>query len=119
MKYATKIYEFFCGNKKQLFLIPLYQRAYAWEEKHCKRLFEDIVKVHKNHLPSHFFGSIVSVQDSQLEDDLLTIDGQQRITTISIIVLALRNAVNNKDIPCAITERLAVCLSLSSIKPAS
>ena len=104
MKYATKIYEFFCGNKKQLFLIPLYQRAYAWEEKHCKRLFEDIVKVHKNHLPSHFFGSIVSVQDSQLEDDLLIIDGQQRITTISIIVLALRNAVNNKDIPCAITE---------------
>jgi len=108
MKYATKIYEFFCGNKKQLFLIPLYQRAYAWEEKHCKRLFEDIIKVHKNHLPSHFFGSIVSVQDNQLEDDLLIIDGQQRITTISIIVLALRNAVNNNDIPCTITEEEVV-----------
>ena len=108
MKYATKIYEFFCGNKKQLFLIPLYQRAYAWEEKHCKRLFEDIVKVHRNHLPSHFFGSIVSVQDNQLEDDLLIIDGQQRITTVSIIVLALRNAVNNNDIPCAITKEEVV-----------
>ncbi len=104
MKYASKIYEFFCGNKRQFFLIPLYQRAYAWEEKHCKRLFEDIVKVHKNHLPSHFFGSIVSVQDNELEDDLLIIDGQQRITTISLIVLALRNAVKNGEINCSFSN---------------
>lgn len=104
MKYATKIYEFFGGNKKQYFLIPLYQRAYAWEEKHCKRLFDDILKVHYNHLPSHFFGSIVSVQDNMLEDDLLIIDGQQRITTISLILLALRNAVANGDISCSISE---------------
>ena len=81
-------------------LIPLYQREYAWEEKHCQRLFEDIVKVHKNQLPSHFFGSIVSVQETTLEDDLLIIDGQQRITTISLMVLALKNAVKNKAIKC-------------------
>ncbi len=104
MKYASKIYEFFCGNKKQFFLIPLYQRAYAWEEKHCKRLFEDIEKVHKKHLQTHFFGSIVSVQDNELEDDLLIIDGQQRITTISLIVLALRNAVKNGDLKCSLSE---------------
>ncbi len=104
MKYATKIYEFFCANKKQLFLIPLYQRAYAWEEKHCKRLFEDIIKVHKNNLPNHFFGSIVSVLDNELEDDLLIIDGQQRITTISILILALRNAVANKAISFNLSE---------------
>ena len=48
------------------------------------------------------------MQDNQLEDDLLIIDGQQRITTISIIVLALRNAVNNNDIPCTITEEEVV-----------
>lgn len=103
MKYATKIYQFFY-NPKRLFLIPLYQRAYAWEEIHCKRLFDDIIKVHKNKLASHFFGSIVYVQDNELEDDILIIDGQQRITTISIIVLALKNAVMNKDIVSSYTN---------------
>ena len=103
MKYATKINEYFY-NPKQLLLIPLYQRAYAWEEVHCKRLFDDIIKVHKNQLQSHFFGSIVSVQDNQLEDDLLIIDGQQRITTVSIIVLALKNAVKNGEITCSMSD---------------
>ena len=103
MKYATKIYEFF-QNQKQLLLIPLYQRTYAWEEVHCKRLFDDIVKVCKNKLASHFFGSIVSVLDNMEDDDLLIIDGQQRITTISIIVLALKNAVMNNDISCGYSQ---------------
>ena len=103
MKYATKIYEFF-QNQKQLLLIPLYQRAYAWEEVHCKRLFDDIIKVCKNNLFSHFFGSIVSIQDNMMDEDLLIIDGQQRITTVSLIVLALKNAVNNHSISCGYSQ---------------
>jgi uncharacterized protein with ParB-like and HNH nuclease domain len=97
MKYATKIYEFFYNPKAQ-FIIPLYQRAYAWDVDNCKRLFDDIIKVYKNELPSHFFGSIVSVKDNEIEDDVLIIDGQQRITTVSIIVIALYNAVKNNKI---------------------
>ena len=81
-----------------MFLIPLYQRKYAWQQKHCQRLFSDLLKVHKENIPSHFFGSIVSVKaDSEHENDLLIIDGQQRITTISILILAAINAVENGE----------------------
>ncbi len=104
MQYATKIYEFFGKNKAGLFVIPLYQRTYAWEDVNCKRLFDDLVKVHKKGLASHFFGTIVSVLDNELADDLLIIDGQQRLTTISLIILAMRNAVNNGELECKSKE---------------
>ena len=96
MKYAININEYFDGSKT-LFLIPLYQRKYAWQQKHCVRLFEDLKKIHKDNIYSHFFGSIVSVKASETEDDLLIIDGQQRITTISLLILAGLNAVENGD----------------------
>lgn len=98
MQYAQKIDQFFGSSKKAQFIIPLYQRTYAWDKDNCKRLFDDILKIHQNNLPSHFFGSIVSVRDNEIDDDLLIIDGQQRITTISIIILALLNAVKNGDV---------------------
>ena len=97
MRDATKISEYFKGDKV-LFIIPIYQRNYAWEEKHCERLFRDLERIHREHVRSHFFGSIVSTRASETEDDLLIIDGQQRITTLSLIVLAAMNAVKNGDI---------------------
>jgi len=97
MEYAQKIEVLFGGSRKSQFIIPLYQRTYAWDIDNCKRLFDDIIKIHRRGLPSHFFGSIVSVRDNEIDDDLLIIDGQQRITTVSIIILALQNAVKNND----------------------
>lgn len=94
MKGAVNISDYFYGSKT-LFIIPLYQRKYAWQQKHCIRLFEDLKKIHKDGLLSHFFGSIVATKASEVEDDLLIIDGQQRITTISILILAALNAVEN------------------------
>lgn len=99
MRDATSINDYFHGDKT-LFIIPLYQRKYAWERKHCERLFADLEKIHKHNVYSHFFGSIVSVRASETEDDLLIIDGQQRITTISLIILAAINAVENGDMEC-------------------
>lgn len=97
MRDATKL-DIYFKDDKALFLIPLYQRKYAWQQKHCQRLFSDLLKVHKDNIPSHFFGSIVSVKaDSEHENDLLIIDGQQRITTISILILAAINAVKNGE----------------------
>lgn len=96
MKGAIDINYYFCGSKT-LFIIPLYQRKYAWQQKHCIRLFEDLKKIHNNNLPGHFFGCIVSTKANEIEDDLLIIDGQQRITTISILILAALNAVANGD----------------------
>jgi len=94
MRDATNIDAFFTGPKS-LFLIPLYQRKYAWKRKHCERLFTDLVKVNKEGRRSHFFGSIVSIKASETEDDLLIIDGQQRITTISLLILAAKKALKD------------------------
>ncbi len=99
MRDATRL-DIYFHDDRALFLIPLYQRKYSWQQKHCQRLFADLVKVHEQNLYSHFFGSIVSVKASETENDLLIIDGQQRITTISILILAAINAVKNGDMAC-------------------
>lgn len=96
MKDATKISDYFYGAKT-LFIIPLYQRKYAWQQKHCVRLFEDLKKIHREGTYSHFFGSIVATRTDNDDDDLLIIDGQQRITTLSLLILAGLNAVANGD----------------------
>ena len=83
-----------------MFLIPLYQRKYAWERKHCERLFTDLIKVVSEGRRSHFFGSIVTIKASETEDDLLIIDGQQRITTISLLILAAMRAVKDGKMEC-------------------
>lgn len=96
MRDATRICDFFYGAMT-LFVIPLYQRKYAWQQKHCVRLFEDLKKIHREGTYSHFFGSIVASRVNETDDDLLIIDGQQRITTLSILILAGLNAVANGD----------------------
>lgn len=99
MRDATKLDVYFTGAKT-LFLIPLYQRKYAWKRKHCERLFADLLKVYKEGRQSHFFGSIVTIKASETEDDLLIIDGQQRITTISLLILAAIKAVKDGIMEC-------------------
>lgn len=96
MRDATRICDYFYGAMT-LFVIPLYQRKYAWQQKHCVRLFEDLKKIHREGTYSHFFGSIVASRVNETDDDLLIIDGQQRITTLSILILAGLNAVANGD----------------------
>lgn len=96
MRDATRITDYFNGSRA-LFIIPLYQRKYAWQQKHCSRLFEDLKRIHRDNIYSHFFGSIVSTKADEYEDDLLIIDGQQRITTLSLLILAGINAVKNGD----------------------
>ena len=103
MRDATRLDAFFTGPKT-LFLIPLYQRKYAWKRKHCERLFTDLIKVSSEHRKSHFFGSIVSIKASETEDDLLIIDGQQRITTISLLILAVIKAVKDGVMECGDCE---------------
>lgn len=105
MRDATKL-DIYFKDDKALFLIPLYQRKYAWQKKHCQRLFSDLQKIHEKNIFSHFFGSIVSVKASETENDLLIIDGQQRITTISILILAAINAVKNGKMVCESEEFL-------------
>lgn len=91
---------FFEGSEKR-FIIPLYQRNYDWNEKNCAQLFNNLVSIHEQGRKNHFFGSIVSAHADSHSDDRLIIDGQQRITTVSLILIALVNAAKANDIPCS------------------
>jgi uncharacterized protein with ParB-like and HNH nuclease domain len=96
--YNKKFVEFLEGNDKH-FVIPVYQRNYDWSKEHCKRLFDDIEEIHIKSFKSHFLGTIVSIYDEQSEKrEYLIIDGQQRITTLSLLLLALYNLLENEEI---------------------
>ena len=83
---ASHLLEFLEGSRKR-FIIPVYQRNYDWKQENCKQLFDDLVQVIRENKQSHFFGSIVSY--AHLRDEVVLIDGQQRITTVSLILIAM------------------------------
>ena len=93
---AQPLIKFFDGSDKR-FIIPLYQRNYDWKEENCEQLFQDLLKMHHSERKSHFFGSIVSNIQSGTEDRFI-IDGQQRITTVSLMLIAMVNAYKAGDI---------------------
>lgn len=73
-------------------IIPVYQRNYDWKEEQCKTLYDDLARTIQKKRRTHFFGGIVSVSDPDGGwSDLLIIDGQQRLTTVTLLLLALVN----------------------------
>lgn len=85
---AQELSRLFASPDRQ-FIIPLYQRNYDWGEKQCKQLLDDLVALCTSERGQmHFFGNIV-LQGCSHGDLVFVIDGQQRITTISLILLAL------------------------------
>ncbi|BAW37609.1 rloF like protein [Helicobacter pylori] len=102
---ATTLLKFINDNQKNQLVIPIYQRVYSWEKKQCKQLWDDIIKVGgDDKMDGHFIGSILYVLDriTHSNNALLIIDGQQRLTTITLLLTALRNhlsdEVRRKDI---------------------
>ncbi|RVY94521.1 DUF262 domain-containing protein [Helicobacter pylori] len=90
---ATTLLGFFEENQNNQFVIPIYQRLYSWEKEQCKQLWDDIIKIGGNDkMNGHFIGSILYVRvDATHSSPLLIIDGQQRLTTITLLFIALRN----------------------------
>lgn len=82
-------------NKKQ-YCIPVFQRDYAWTEEQCTKLFEDIVMAYKKDRP-HFCGSFVyaPLGSKKHIDSYIIIDGQQRFTTLYILIKALADSADN------------------------
>ena len=84
----------FLSQNNTQFVIPVYQRNYDWKLSQCKQLLDDIFDVGQNNESSgHFIGSIVYVHDDIYSAsgirELIIIDGQQRLTTITLIYLSL------------------------------
>ncbi len=90
---AIKLLDFIGKSQEKQFVIPIYQRVYSWGKEHCKQLWDDIIKTGGNdQIEGHFIGSIVFVLDGNTHSSpLLIIDGQQRLTTITLLCIALRN----------------------------
>lgn len=89
-------------KKSPQFVIPIYQRTYSWTEKECRQLWDDIVRTGRDaRIAVHFVGSIVYIEQglSQVthQAPLLVIDGQQRLTTVTLLVAALANALGEAE----------------------
>ncbi|EJB36411.1 hypothetical protein HPNQ4044_0778 [Helicobacter pylori NQ4044] len=91
--------EFFEQNQTNQFVIPIYQRLYSWKKEQCEQLWDDIIKIGGNDkMNGHFIGSILYVRvDDTHSSPLLIIDGQQRLTTITLLFIALRDHLNDED----------------------
>ncbi|GAA8240467.1 hypothetical protein HpKG61_10740 [Helicobacter pylori] len=95
---ATTLLEFFKQTQTNQFVIPIYQRLYSWEKEQCKQLWDDIIKIGRDDkMNGHFIGSILYVlADDTHSSPLLIIDGQQRLTTITLLLIALRNHLSEE-----------------------
>ncbi|MGN8418267.1 GmrSD restriction endonuclease domain-containing protein [Helicobacter pylori] len=98
---AIKLLDFIGKSQEKQFVIPIYQRVYSWGKEHCEQLWDDIIKTGGNdQIEGHFIGSIVFVHDGIYTtnyNELLIIDGQQRLTTITLLFIALRDYLNDED----------------------
>jgi len=88
--------------KSPQFIIPIYQRTYSWTEKQCRQLWDDILRAGSSDaIAVHFIGSIVYIEEGQSQathqSPLLVIDGQQRLTTVVILLEALARAIGDGE----------------------
>lgn len=88
-------------KKSPRFIIPIYQRTYSWTERECRQLWDDILRAGASpEIKAHFMGSVVYIQDGLYQvttnSPLLVIDGQQRLTTITLLIAALADALENQ-----------------------
>jgi uncharacterized protein with ParB-like and HNH nuclease domain len=84
------------------FVIPIYQRTYSWTLKQCQQLWNDIIRAAEDkQVSGHFVGSIVYIEGGLYQvaavPQLLLIDGQQRVTTLSLLLSALGKAIEAKS----------------------
>jgi uncharacterized protein with ParB-like and HNH nuclease domain len=83
------------------FIVPMFQRDYSWGTKHCLQLWNDIIRVGADEkAKAHFVGSVVYIATEETSAKItrwLVIDGQQRLTTLTILLAALRNRLPNGD----------------------
>lgn len=96
----AKLLEFL--KKSPQFIIPIYQRTYSWQEKECQQLWDDIIRSGENDaVHAHFMGSVVYVEKGlysvSSQSSLLVIDGQQRLTSITLLIAALTEVIGEQE----------------------
>ena len=89
-------------RKSRQFMVPIYQRTYSWTERQCQQLWDDIMHAgSREDVAAHFVGSIVYIEKGiytvTSQSPLLVIDGQQRLTTISLLLEALARHIGDRE----------------------
>ncbi|GAA6908653.1 DUF262 domain-containing protein [Helicobacter pylori] len=106
-----------------IFSIPVYQRNYTWEEENCEKLLQDIVSISQNK-KTHFMGSITYIlhlidDEKSLRQlqEFVIIDGQQRVTTIMLLLKAIETKIQNEGIKKEINNLLNLSGQRLRLKP--
>ncbi len=106
-----------------IFSIPVYQRNYTWEEENCEKLLQDIVSISQNK-KTHFMGSITYIlhhidDEKSLRQlqEFVIIDGQQRITTIMLLLKAIETKIPNEEVKKEIDGLLNLSGQKLRLKP--
>ena len=92
----------FVGN--HIYEIPKYQRPYSWNEDNVGELVSDVADAFDNNLTEYFIGSIITIEKGKKTYDI--VDGQQRLTTLTLIFAALRNQIENKTAKAEIQKKI-------------
>ena len=105
---GVKLLKFLQGPKQ--FLIPIFQRRYSWERRHCEQLWRDVLHIGQDKKArAHFLGSVVymehGIYSASAVTQLVVIDGQQRLTTLSLLLSALGRAIELRGSKIDITKK--------------
>lgn len=93
------------------FYIPVYQRNYSWQDEQCKQLMKDLIKIYDGEYSEHFIGTVVWKADDGNSDNLSVIDGQQRLTTMFLLILAMRDNTEDVDVLDVLNQIISAKLS--------
>lgn len=97
-----KIQDILTENKK--YIIPSYQRPYSWQLEHVEQLLEDITHSHESEENEYFIGSMICINKGGNTYEV--VDGQQRLTTLSLILLQIKNMVQHEGVKDDLQKRI-------------
>ncbi|MEJ8577649.1 DUF262 domain-containing protein [Helicobacter pylori] len=113
----------FFSKASTVFSIPVYQRNYTWEEENCEKLLQDIIRIYQNK-KTHYMGSITYIlhliddeKSSRQLQEFVIIDGQQRITTLMLLLKAIETKIPNEEIKKEIDNLLNLSGQRLRLKP--
>ncbi len=123
MKATQSTVNDFFALTSTIFSIPVYQRNYTWEEGNCEKLLQDIISISQNK-KTHFMGSVTYIlhlidDEKSLRklQEFVIIDGQQRVTTIMLLLKAIETKIPNEDIKREIDNLLNLSGRKLRLKP--
>lgn len=100
----------FIGGLDKVFIIPPFQRNYEWNFEQCDELFTDIINAYKNQ-KTHYLGNVVYYvgrNNGASYNEFILVDGQQRVTTILLLLCALRDSISDQNVFESVNKRYLI-----------